>query len=366
MGGVPSAAAGGRGRGRNRLHPTGSQVTRRRAGDPIVRGRLTGLEGRFRLAPGLTTPGAIGVNDAAVLVVAEMRTQAAAGWITDDAADTYTRFIGSMVKYVTARGAVSVADITVNVLVDWIAAPSVRGQSPKAMQGLRRAAARAFFRLCARLGLYDQNPAVPIEVGPKYTRYVNPFTNQQIAHLKATACYREGETRVPATIGLLLCGVTAGETGSIRVDHVNVEARQVLVPDAGSQFVRARSVPIDDPWCVNALTARIAALRASGGDGSTWLVYQGTSSKETTRNSAVSNVVTDALKRARLHQPGVTRLTSITEWVALDAYERSGGDVAYVANLLGMSSLDAAADLVGHQWTTNTVDSLAARSKPAR
>ena len=106
-------------------------MTRRRAGDPIVRGRFTGLEGRFHLAPGLTTPGAIGVNDAAVLVVAEMRTQAAAGWVTDEAADTYTRFIGSMVKYVTARGAVSVADITVNVLVDWIAAPTVRGQSPK-------------------------------------------------------------------------------------------------------------------------------------------------------------------------------------------------------------------------------------------
>ena len=232
---------------------------------------------------------------------------------------------------------------------------------------MRRATARAFFRLCARLGLYDQNPAVPIEVGGQYARYVNPFTDQQIEHLKATACYREGETRVPATIALLLCGVTAGEDRVHARRPRDVDSRRVSVPDAGSQFVRARSLPIDDPWCVErAHRPHRRPTRCRCGRQRHGWCTKARASKETTRNSAVSNVVTDALKRARLYQPGVTRLTSITEWVALDAYDRTGDDVAYVANLLGMSSLDAAADLVGHQWTTNTVPVDARRSFETR
>jgi integrase len=322
-----------------------------------VRGRLQKLEGRFHLREGLAAPGEIAVPAAVDLVVAEMRAQAAAGWVTTDVVeDSYVKFLRSFARYMPARGAHTVSAITMNLIVEWMVAPSAAGPAPRNVQMARRSTARAFFALCARLGLHDQNPALAVEIGARPPRHVCPFTDAEIDHLKTTAAYQAGETQTPALIALMVSAVTSGELAYVRDEHIDLPGNRIIVVEARSQFVRPRTVPIHDQWCRNALAAR---LRAVAGQ-TPWLVYQGASESPGARNSAVSARVTQALKRAGIYRPGQTRIASITEWVARDAF-RATGSLTYVANLLGMSSLDIVADLVGHDWQVRDVPPTAGR-----
>ena len=104
-----------------------------------------------------------------------------------------------------------------------------------------------------------------------------------------------------------------------------------------------------------AVQRRMDDLQASGATsgGDTWLVYQPKPGKPTTprQGSAGGMIILRLLKFARVHQPGVTRAESIREWLALQVYAETGS-LEEVARRLGMSSLDGAAHVVGHNWLT--------------
>lgn len=70
------------GRYRVRRDRAGAAVTRRRAGDPLVRGGVRGLEGHFVLDPTLDVPGDIAPTAAAARVCTQLDVQAGEGWIT--------------------------------------------------------------------------------------------------------------------------------------------------------------------------------------------------------------------------------------------------------------------------------------------
>lgn len=345
--------------GRYRLHRTraGAAVTRRRAGDPLKRGRILGLEGHFVLSPDLTAPGAIAPTVAAERVIAQLEVQVGEGHITGGILITYKTSIRSLARYCEARGVTVLSTITVNEVIDWLNAPTASGQPTRNEQVVRRAAARVFFTVAARIGLWDQNPALPIQIPGKYTRYTSPFTDTQIDILKNGAVFRHGETQAPAIVALLLSGVTSGECGSVRICDIDLTARTITTPVQASRFVRQRVLPIADQWCSVALRNRVTALTDAGANADGWLVYQGESPEWQRRNAACSNLVTKVLRLTRLYEQGISRIASITEWVAVNAYQQTG-DLKYVANLLGMRSLDAAAHLVGHEWTVETVPPL--------
>lgn len=342
-------------RGRYRLHPqVDDMTTRRRVGDANPRGALRKAEGPFVLRDGLASPGAMPLRDAFDLVTAEWDIQAAAGAITPKAVDNYVSFVRGLLRTLERQGIILVSQVTSNDVWLWTRAPSPRtGEAPT--QGgmiVRRAAARMFFQTAFRLGITDANPANSVNVSGASQRYVNPFTDAEIHLLKQTARHRIGETRIPAALALCLSGATSTEVSFVTVDDVDLENQRVWLHSGGYRQ-RDRWVPMHDEWCVKALTERIGELRDTYGDdaGGVWLIYKPHPSQPTPtrQGSAATQRLTELLKRARLHREGTTRVESIREWLALRVFEATGS-VEEVACRLGMSSLDHAAHLVGHEW----------------
>lgn len=339
------------GPGRYRLHPSGPVVTRRRAGAARQSGRLKRLEGRFHLHPDVRAPGMVPITDARDRACADIRAQAVVGTISHDLADGYTKHLSSLANYAKARGLTFVGDIGVNLIVEWINAPGADGRLPSTnTRQIRRSAARAWFITLNCLGLDDRNPAKAIEEQRKYERYVHPLTDAQVAVLKDTARHRVDETRTPAGVALALLGASTGEIAEITVADVHLAERWVQAPGIASRL-RGRRLPIDDEWAHTMLRLRVEALRREHGaaaDGMS-LTYQGKAPSVNKRTASTGNLLAEALKRARLHNPGVVRAASITEWVACRVFVQTGSLVE-VANRLGFSSLDGVAHLVGLDW----------------
>jgi hypothetical protein len=72
------------------------------------------------------------------------------------------------------------------------------------------------------------------------------------------------------------------------------------------------------------------------------------------RQAAVSGFLTNLMNKARLHDPGNTRVESIREYVALRVWNDTG-DLGAVAHRLGFESLDRAAYICQVKWKTQHV-----------
>lgn len=342
-------------RGRYRLHhPAGVEaVTRRRVGDPNPRGRLERNVGVFRLRAGLSAPGEIAVADAAALVEADWWRQVDSGSISASIIEAYARDLAGLVAVMGVQEIAALSDITPNMLRAWCRMPSNDG-TPSAENSWyrRRSALRSFYETARCLGITDTNPAKSVEFPRRSGRFVNAFDDLAIAQLKRISRSTLGDTRLPCSLALMLCGASTRELASITVDDVDLAGQRVWLHGGGYRC-RDRWVPFLDDWCAEAITQRVTEQRASLGDaaGAMWLVYRPHPKNPTPfrQPEAASSLITGLLKKARVHVPGQTRAESIREWLAAKIFEDTGS-VEQVAIRLGLASLDTAAHVVGYDW----------------
>ncbi|MCB9411677.1 MAG: hypothetical protein H6525_02320 [Actinobacteria bacterium] len=296
------------------------------------------------------------VAEAAELVIEDWRQQAAVGQVAESTVETHGKHLARLVKYAAAKNIKMVSDLTPNVLLSWQRA--VNGYTgkpvPETTQDARRAVVSSFFHTCYRLGITDQNPAQALPVRTNRARYVHPFTPEEIQRLKDNAATKIQDTRTPAAVALVLLGCSSGEVGSIRCSDVHL-TEMLVRAHGGSDRYKPRWLPIDDPWCFNALAARIKTIAKKHPDD--WqrrtIAYtpNGGAPAEDYRRAAAatSRTITFALKGAGLKVNGETRVASITEYVAARVFAETGR-VEAVAARLGLSNLDDAAHIVGYDW----------------
>lgn len=343
-------------RGPYRLHPTVDEVTRRRVGDPNPRGRLERHLGPFFLREGMTAPGAMPFTEALDLVLVEWNRQVVGGNISADIITNYTCYLRGLGRLMTARGLALVSDLSVNFLLMWCLMPQESTGEPASenTSRLRRSAARSFYETAKGLGITDTNPAKTIEFPTRSDRYVKALSDEQVRQMQRVARMTVDDSRTPAALALVMSGATTTEISFVTAADVDVPNRRVWVHNGGYRQYD-RWVTLHDDWCVTAVQRRMDDLQASGATsgGDTWLVYQPKPGKSTTprQGSAGGMIILRLLKFARVHQPGVTRAESIREWLALQVYAETGS-LEEVARRLGMSSLDGAAHVVGHNWLT--------------
>lgn len=350
-------------RGRYRLHPEGNvPVTRRRAGSANPRMKLERPTGRFTLAPGLAAPGDIRIDAAVGLVCEDWHRQLANRTIGEQCIDRYIFHTRSMAARAQAIGLTHVDQLDSSFLFEWARLRRHgQGEVGTGSRQVRLSAASAFFNTAQCLGLYDENPAVATREPMPTPRHVRPLTSGQIEQMKRTAVFRVHrlngrtvpESKTPAAFALTLLGATNGENSQVRVRDVDLPNRRVWL-HAGGYRTYDRWVPIDDDWCLQAISTRIDILaQTSGGEpiADRWLVYDSRVANPTAakRSAATADLITGLMRKAGVYTPGVTRVESIREYLAGRVFAQTGR-VEAVAQRLGMSSLDAAAHLVDYDW----------------
>lgn len=308
-------------------------------------GRIARPEGPFMLRPGLPMPGAMPVAEAAELVIESWRQQADEGQIAPGTVDTHSAHLARLVKFAQAQGAAMVCDLNTNLLLTWQRAVNAYTGKPvpETTRDARRAVASSFFHTCFRLGITDQNPANALPSRSNRDRYVYPYTEHQIRRLKDHAATKLQDTRTPAAVALVLLGCSSGEVGAIRCSDVHLPDMLVRA-HGGSDRYAPRWLPIDDPWCFDALAARISAIaRIHPDDWEQRTIAYTPNGGEPNEDggwqkaaAATSRTITIALKNAGLKVDGQTRVASITEYVAARVFAETGR-VEAVAVRLGLS-----------------------------
>ena len=344
-------------RGRYRLHLPADDMTRRRAGDSNPRGALERHQGLFRLRDGLTAAGELPMATTLDEVLADWHRQIAEGRVTAEVIRVYTSQLRGLVRLMGTRRLYRVCEVTPNLLLIWVQMPSVRSGGSVTLNTAkcRRSAARSFFETAKCLGITDANPAKLVELPSRSGRYIRALTDDQIAHMQRHARLTLTDLRTPAALAVVMSGASARELGSVTVDDVDLANRRVWVHDGGYRQ-RDRWIPLYDDWCIAAVTAQVQALRAEHGEQAAgiWLVYRAhpTTPSAKRQATAANGIISRLMQTTRVHRPGLTRVESIREWLAVQVYAETGS-VEAVALRLGMSSLDAAAHLVGHDWVAD-------------
>lgn len=341
-------------------------MTRRRHGDANPRGRLERPVGRLRLADGLQSPGDITIEAAQERVYADWERQAAAGTISRACIDGYRAQTRGLCALALARKLTHLDQFDATFIHDWTRLRETGASESEVLprtRKMRLAAARAFFITAQCLGLHDENPAQAVEAHVPTPRHVRPLSDGQIRQLKRVAPYKVHqlngrtvpESKTPAALALTLLGASNGENSQVRVRDVDLGNRRVWLHDGGYRS-RNRWVPIDDPWCLEAISTRISIIRQTTPAEHVpdrFLSYDSAkgSGTKNQRSAATSDLLTDLMRRAGVYTPGLTRVESIREYVASVVFARTGR-VEAVAARLGMSSLDAAAHLVDYDWVS--------------
>ena len=344
-----------------RPQPQDDAVTRGRAGEPRRTGRTAGPTGPFALAPGLAAPGALPIAEAAALAAAELDRQAAAGLLDKETARGGGICARHLAAYAAAHGVADLAAVDRDLAELYIHSPHTRGEAGRPARASlgtkhsRRTFTRQFFKVCRALGLDDRDPAADIWLPPRQRRHVRALTDDEVQRCKDASFRTTTETRLPCALALALSGATTAEQTRVTVDDVWPEHRRVWAHGGGSRAV-PRWLALDE-WGAEQVARRLDWLAAHPPtpqelqDVPRGLTYQPRlPAADRRRAQKVSDAILLVLRLAGLgDEPGV-RPMSIQEWFAARVYEQTGS-VEHVAARLGMVSLDAAADVLGLDWT---------------
>lgn len=340
-------------------------MTTRRSGEAREHGRFDVPRGAFVLAAGVPAPGALPVLDAVERVLADWRRQEALGNVAALTLDKGTAALRRFARFAFAYGAESLTDVDGALCQRWCEALKshgkghvVAGRGERASLGTshnRKGMLRAFFVTCQALGLDDRDPSVAVSLPARpNTRYFRPLTDTEAAECLRVSRRRAGETRLPVTVGLSLMGVTTAELPALRVRDCWPAQRRVWAHGGGTRTA-PRWVALDAPTAA-AVTARVAYLTATVPAEDlpdALLVYSprnpGTSPEK--RQAAVCGQLGTVLRLAGLGDDEGLRPGAFVEHAAVRIFAETAS-LPRVAAALGMASLDAAADALGHDWRT--------------
>ena len=264
----------------------------------------------------------------------------------------FTREIDLFVARAVLEGVDSVSGVTAE-LVAAFCGEAVQGRdgswrTPAAStRRTRRAAIRWLFRWLRHEGICVADPTIDVKVSEDAVAGPRPLTDVEVAECRLMSDRTLSQTRLPACWALAEATLTTGEMSRLVVGDVDLVSG--TLDTAGlSRGPVARTVPLTD-WGAEALARRVEELVGGGGDESTPVVYRSGRSLNgggATAGQAINRILTYA---GLSNDPSATA-KSVIAWRARKAFEQSGR-IEAAARLIGSSSLDATARLIGLDWT---------------
>jgi len=261
----------------------------------------------------------------------------------------FTREIDRFVERAVLDGVEFIDEVTPGVVAGFCG-EAVQGRdgswrTPAA--STRRAALRWLFRWLRHHGACVVDPTIDVKVSEEAVAGPRPLTDVEVAECRLMSDRTLSQTRLPACWALAEATLTTGEMSRLVVGDVDLVSGTLDTPGLSRGPV-ARTVPLTD-WGAAALARRVEELVGGGGDESTPVVYRSGRSLNgggATAGQAINRILTYA---GLSNDPSATA-KSVIAWRALKAFEQSGR-IEIAARLVGSSSLDATARLMGLDWT---------------
>lgn len=255
--------------------------------------------------------------------------------------ERWTPVYARLDRFVVSLGCQHLNDVTPAHLSSFLRARLPTGR-PAAASTIhnRRTAVRTLFKAARQLGLADGDPSLDAQLPVKTTRAARPLTDDEVDRARNASRWSLTSRRFATAWALAETSARVSELPRIRWDHVDIDTGAVTLP--GNGRVRPRTGQLTE-WGL----AVLAAVHDPG-DCSAAVVRSVDGFADSQRVS-VSNTISAVLIRAGLAAKRDVRPGSIAAWAG-QRHMAATGDIASVARLLGVASLDVAARMIGWDW----------------
>ena len=303
-------------------------------------------------APHTTPPTAgftEGIDAALTLVVAHW---AHANLHSPQTLDRMTETVTRFGRRLQTTGITDFAAVTPRQAAGFITAPTRDGDLPElTTQHNRRTAVRTLYRTLRHLGALTGDPTIDVALPPRGIRAARPLTDDELTLARASAAMGRARWAPMRAVAWALGEATAvsSEITALRVRDLDLRAAPGVVSLPGTTRHAPRRGELST-WGAAVLTARVKQLRRAGHDEMALLAYGGAAPPGGAKAQAsVCNSLREVLDAAGLGAEADVRPGSLRHWAGRRAYDQ-GSSIEQVAVLLGLSSLDAAADNIGLAW----------------
>lgn len=305
----------------------------------------------------------IRLSDVLAETATAWRAEAAAGRLTEFTVAKYLDAVRVFVAFAQASGVETVEEIDEAICSAWLRAPiSAASPGSRARAGAppstsasrnRQVVLRRAVGLWRARGWIDTDPVPATVFAPVSARAVPPLTVPEVKRLRISGRVGARDTFYPAVVAGALAGAAQSDLARLVVDDVDVESGRLRLAGRGQ---RRERIVVLGPWAVAAFRARITDLEARarrrGEDldpGAPLTMRQRPDSYQAQSLApAVAQNLHRALRTARITRAGV-RPASLQAYAANRCYAITNR-IEDVANLLGLSSLDAARRYIDNQW----------------
>jgi integrase len=263
-----------------------------------------------------------------------------AGQIVGSTLNNRTARMRWFAAFLEAQGVQDLDEVTPAQVVDFV--DSRRGSGARATlseRHSRRAAVRMLYKEAGRLGLAKTNPALDLDLPPRQPIRTRPLLDSEIEIGRSYALRSVKDLRRSVAWALSEATGRTCEIGHVRVADVDVPGSRVWL--SGSSAIDARWGHLT-PWGMAQVIRRLEVAEVADESLIVWR------SEPRTLRASCSQAVTETLRAAGLHGPHV-RPRSIVAWAGRRALD-GGVPIERVTLLLGMRSMDEAADFLCFDW----------------
>jgi site-specific recombinase XerC len=245
-----------------------------------------------------------------------------------------------------AFGVTGLGEVRREQIEAFVRASTGAGQLPSvATMRLRRSALRLLFRTARELGLVEGDPTVDLVLPSRTNEAARPLTDAEVDNCRRVCLHDLGSTRLSMAWAF-------GEATARTAEIPHIMRRDV---DLSNGWVWLRGSAKTDPrwgtlteWGASQVARHI---RAGGNVESDMALAYGGSGNLESRRSFSSQAIRETLQRAGLTGDRYVRPASLTAWAGV-VVMRTTRRIEAVASALGVRSLDAAARVIGWDWTT--------------
>ncbi len=246
-----------------------------------------------------------------------------------------------------AFGVARLGEVSDEHVEAFVRASTVAGQMPSAAtMRLRRSALRLLFRTARELRLVEGDPTVDLVLPSRTNEAARPLTDDEVDRCRRVCLHDLASTRLSVAWALGEATARTAEIPHVTFGDVDLLSGRVWL--RGSAKTEPRWGELTE-WGAVQVARHVRGL--GNGERDMALAYDGSGNVES-RRSFSSQAIRETLQRAGLTGDPYVRPASLTAWAGVGVM-RTTRRIEAVALALGVRSLDAAARVIGWDWTTS-------------